>query len=676
MLASTNEAGLTPLHIAVIRRHVAAVQALLVAGASVHVKDKEGRTALHHLAHSCEESILENFRQAGGGKFGEALEKLTAQGETITPATLFGLLREDLAEVEDPVALLKRFVSASTPAQMDAELKIAQALLDQGAAPNVLDKQRSTPLHWAAMSPRAGLVKLLIDRGAKIDLRDVGEMTPLHHAAMFGGRETLEELLNRGAHPDGKASLTGVSPLFMTVTRGDRDMTDSLLKHGADVNALGPDGETPLCRAAVLGTTELAKVLLDHGANVRARFSRLDHTALHVAAARGFVPIVELLLTRGADPGIADIKGYTPLLNAAEKSKLLVIRALLNGGANTNDANKLGRTALWLASAHGDTETVGYLLSHGADPKLIPDDGQSALHIAAFNNYPGPIRELLAARAPVEKNARLGTPLHCAAFGPGLHAIFASQRKPGQKYAEIGTAADSVTCARLLMEKGAPLDVLDGEGRTALQVAAQFGNSGVVTILLDRQRNAIKSADSHGMTLLHYTAKGPQLPSFSVVSLPRLPAEAFVGCGPTAQLLLDRGADLQARDEEGLTALHYAAATGNLPTLRALLDAKAKLAVSDKNGTTPLHWAAARGRKETAQALLAADAPVDPADKEGQTPLHLAVAAGQEVLVRLLLDHGANPNLRNHKGETAFTYAENHQRPEIGQMLRHGASPR
>ena len=86
-------------------------------------------------------------------KFGDALAQLTQSGSAVTPAALLGLLRTDLADVEEPLKLLANFAAASTPEQMAAELKCAQALIAAGAKVDALDKERSTPLHQAAMSP-------------------------------------------------------------------------------------------------------------------------------------------------------------------------------------------------------------------------------------------------------------------------------------------------------------------------------------------------------------------------------------------------------------------------------------------------------------------------------------------------------------------------------------------
>lgn len=668
--ASTDDAGLTALHQAVIHRQPEAVAVLIAAGAPINAVDREGKTPLHHVAHSVEESVLANFQRSGGGKFGDALAQLTQSGQTVTPTALLGLLRADLAEVEEPLALLRNFAAASTPAQMDAELKCAQALIAASADTSALDKERSTPLHYAAMSPRPDLAKVLIAAGAKVNAQSAAGLTPLHNAALFASPETVEYLLKEGAEPEGRSVLIGAPPLLMAVTRGEARTVTVLLDHRADVNALGPDGETALARAAVLGATDVARVLIERGARVAVRFARINQTPLHSAAGHGFVPLIQLLLEHGADADAKDGTGFTPLHNAAEQGRTLAIRTLLLAGAKVNTTNHLRRTALWLASSRGHVESVAYLLNHGADPALAASDGQTPLHVAAFNARPGAIRVLLEKRPALNELSRLGTPLHCAAAGPVMRAIFAAQAKPGRKPATAGTPADSAACARLLADAGASLEAGDAHGTTALQAAAAFGNKEVLEILAAKKKPGWTARDANGLTPLHHAARGPIIPGYAPDAQPAFPAEILAGCGSMITAIIGHGGETRSQDNAGLTPLHHAASAGNLPALKALLAAKADPRAGDNAKATPLHWAAARGRTEAAAALIAAHAPLGAADVEGQTPLHMAVAAAHLEVARLLLDAGADPNAVNRRGQNSLGYAEAYNRPEIASLLR------
>ena len=127
-----------------------------------------------------------------------------------------------------------------------------------------------------------------------------------------------------------------------------------------------------------------------------------------------------------------------------------------------------------------------------ADPALAATDGQTALHIAAFNARPATVRLLLEKRPALDSLSRLGTPLHSAAAGPTMRAVFAAQVKPGKKPGTAGTLADSAICARLLAEAGAPLAAPDANGTTPLQTAAAFGNKEVLAELAARPKADLK----------------------------------------------------------------------------------------------------------------------------------------------------------------------------------------
>jgi len=105
-----------------------------------------------------------------------------------------------------------------------------------------------------------------------------------------------------------------------------------------------------------------------------------------------------------------------------------------------------------------------------------------------------------------------------------------------------------------------------------------------------------------------------------------------------AALLLERGADLMAKDEKGRTALHLAAAAGRTKVVEFLLSRGAEIDARDSQGRTPLMLAASRGRKQTVKLLLDKGADPNAVDQEGNRPLELA--RGEEVMEMLFLAEG------------------------------------
>lgn len=140
--------------------------------------------------------------------------------------------------------------------------------------------------------------------------------------------------------------------------------------------------------------------------------------------------------------------------------------------------------------------------------------------------------------------------------------------------------------------------------------------------------------------------------------------------GKTEELirLLQSGRQPDLPDDNGETALHYAAQLGDQQMVEALLYYKAAVDPRDQFGNTPLHWAAQRGSTAVIQMLVDAKAAIDPQNKQGVTPLMMAAKAGNAPAVRLLLKNGADPHRADFTGRDAAGWAAG--KPAVVQLLR------
>lgn len=151
----------------------------------------------------------------------------------------------------------------------------------------------------------------------------------------------------------------------------------------------------------------------------------------------------------------------------------------------------------------------------------------------------------------------------------------------------------------------------------------------------------------------------------SRVLTPEIVIDAWGGDTMAVKAALDSGADVNAVDRGGGTALHQAAAKRHVPVVKLLLAAGADAKIADSAGRTALHFAARYLQPEIAQLLLDAGADVDAVDEEGNTPLLDAIFAVRDdpATIRVLLAAGADKNRGNKHGVSPHSLAQGSANP-------------
>jgi len=195
----------------------------------------------------------------------------------------------------------------------------------------------------------------------------------------------------------------------------------------------------------------------------------------------------------------------------------------------------------------------------------------------------------------------------------------------------------------LLLDSGANILDITKDEWTALQYAAEYGGA----VLLDRGADC--RARVGGWTALHHAACGGQKDA--------------------AQLLLDRGVDIEMATKKGWTALHHAAREGKKEVVQLLLGRGADIEATTDDRWTALYLAAHNGEKEVVQLLLDRGADIEMATKKGRTALHRAACEGKKEVVQLLLDRGANIEATTDDRWTALHLAARNGEKEVVQLL-------
>ena len=204
---------------------------------------------------------------------------------------------------------------------------------------------------------------------------------------------------------------------------------------------------------------------------------------------------------------------------------------------------------------------------------------------------------------------------------------------------------------------------------TALITAVRSGNRPEIERLISASPEVVKGKDAAGATALHHAAgygpianlellieKGADLNAKN--RRRSTPLHWAIHDEAKVRLLLSKGAAVNAKQAEGRTPLFLAAMLGDsVPGMRLLLGAGADPNLATANGQTPLMNAAFRGNVESVRLLIERGANVNAKDGAGETPLMFACSSGSADVVRLLIEHGADVKVRSKRNETALGFA-------------------
>lgn len=523
-------------------------------------------------------------------------------------------------------------VSPIADAAMEGDLEAIRELIRGGGDVNEAQADGMTALHWAADRGDVELALLLLEAGADPSaVTRIGAHTPVLVAARRGHDAVLQTLLEAGADPNARTSTAGTSALHFAAAAGTPDAVRLLVEHGADVNAREASHEhTPLMFAAAANHAETIRTLLEAGADpdltnrvddmaaISQEDSRLQQQrnervqwerARDEAIARGeevpeepvFEEPAPAEQPRQQEEGsvlgyaglIGKYGGFTAAHLAARDGQREAMDALMAGGADINKQSGDGSTPLLVATINGHWDLAMHLLDMGADPNIASNAGATPLYGVinlqwiphAF--YPQPsnqqsqqvgyleaMEKLLEAGA--DPNVRLTRHLWYKTYNFNLLGVDTQGATPFWR-AAYGT---DVPAMRLLLEHGADPTL----GTIAPQPRRRRS---------DDDEEEEEEVDPSGLPPV-----APGEPSLT-------PLHAATGAGyglgragnqhrhlpggwmPATRFLVEEvGLDVNARDHQGYTPLHNAAARGDTEMIQYLVDQGADVTVVSRRGQT------------------------------------------------------------------------------------------
>ena len=456
-------------------------------------------------------------------------------------------------------------------ATRDGDFEAVRALLAKNVDVNESARDGATALLWAVHNSDVRMVRALIAAGANF----------------------------------AKANRYGVNPLLEASRTGDTPIIAELLKAGADVRkSVHPEGETPLMAASRTGRLDAVELLLEARSDPNAAESYQKQTALMWAAEEGHVDVVNALLAAGAEPNakayvspLTERKhadhatgGFTALMFAVRNGHEKVARALVKGGADLKATNGDGVTATSIAIVNDRFDLAKTLVDLGADPNdgalfFAVDMHDATSDMRAHDgsrlraDHPNQLSALDLITLLLERGADPNKP-----FVGQIHntSLCCDPEQNASPFFRAAIAAD-VEALKLMIKHGAQLEWSPTEVKKKKEGDDAGGGGG--------GRGANANVGKTPAMMAMAGGRGAPFaagPGFDRLVAPPYREPSNRDPGEALKVLLDAGANPNAKTTDGATLLHQAVTVRRTDMIRALVAAGAKLDAVNKDNLTPL----------------------------------------------------------------------------------------
>lgn len=570
----------SPIADAAMRRDAAAVKQLLKQGADVNASQGDGMTALHWAARNADADLVRMLVYAG------ARREATTRNGAFTPLHL---------------------------AARTGNVAVVKALLDAGANANAATTAGGvTPLHYAAAQGDADVVAALLDKGAHVDAKEgAWAQTPIMWAAAYDRVAAIDVLVRHGAQLKATSKVEDI-PARERADRAANQLRQRRVaalkaaeqppRPASAANAPAAAGQTAARRDSAAPTPARGEVREERAARREAQPAPNNATpdsARRAAAATQPGGRVDSTSAARGGLGYGDLVGnkggLTPLLFAVRQGHAESVRALLKAGADINQVSAGDHTSpLLMATINGHFDLAKELLAQGADPKLASDAGATPLYAtinvqwAAKSLYPQPTAqkqqqtthlELMEAliKAGADVNVRLKKHLWYMSFNFDLLGVNTTGATPFWR-AAYGL---DVPAMKLLIAHGAdpnipttkPFGRQRGDDAPAEDDTSKADPSGLAPI----------EPGGPGVYAIHAASGVGYGEGYAANSHMHAPD----GWLPAVKYLIEElGADVNARDHNGYSPLHHAAARGDNQLIEYLVSKGGDVKVISRRGQT------------------------------------------------------------------------------------------
>ena len=598
-------------------------------------------------------------------------------------------------------------------AATNGHARLVDTLLSKGANPNAVTMTGDTALISSARNGHYEVVQILLKAGANIDSETAsGNFTALALASRFGHETVVQLLLDNRASIE-FPSFNAFTPLMFASQNGHVACVQRLLDAKANVNACDAGGRTALVLGAENGHAEIVGVLLRAGANTELENEstyRKIPTAICRASRLGHDRIVGQLLDAGAQCQEEALKIATSKRNIGVIAEF-ILRGKVDFDPDTKNSEEDIRLdsevervgfvpepgtedydMLKAAARQGDASTVERLLQSGTNMVVADIYSEAPLVDAIRSGHLQTVQ--LIANAIMGK---LGTNTHDNQWLINYGSKFGIT--PLVLAARIGR----LDMVKVLLEAGAdPSHPESWNSRTALIEAVRNGRHDIAETLIHhncnmnnggKSKNALAHACSKNdmpMVQMLITAGAEVSHKASDKAQPLIIA-ANHGFFEVAEVLINAGADVNAKDQRNNTTAIIAAAKRNDARMISLLvesgadvegtawDGWTALAFTARDGFqeaseelsrrgacidcvvtkgyTPLLLATRNGHLSTVRFLLAAGADITAQTSDGSSALHLSALQGHEDICVFLLEKSIDPTIKDNSGKSASTVA-------------------